>query len=45
MIIVTTDKVPGKEIKEVKGLVSGVSVQTKNVISDFWSRIKIICRW
>lgn len=34
MILVTTEKVPGKEIKEVKGYVKGSTVRAKNIGKD-----------
>ena len=34
MIILTIDSVPGKEIKEVKGLVKGSTVRCKNIGRD-----------
>jgi uncharacterized protein YbjQ (UPF0145 family) len=34
VIIVTTDFVPGKEIKELKGFVKGATVQTKHIGKD-----------
>lgn len=40
MIIVTTDTYPGKEIKNVYGLVSGSTVQCKNVGRDIGSSFK-----
>ena len=34
MLIVTTDSIPGKEIIEVKGLVRGSTVRSKNICKD-----------
>ncbi|MCZ0703151.1 uncharacterized protein YbjQ (UPF0145 family) [Natronobacillus azotifigens] len=42
MIIVTTDFVPGKEIKEFKGLVRGSTVQSKHIGRDITSSFKTI---
>ncbi|WLR42768.1 YbjQ family protein [Bacillus carboniphilus] len=42
MIIVTTDFVTGKEIKEVKGFVRGSTVQSKNVGRDIMASLKTI---
>ena len=40
MLILTTPNYPGKEIKEVKGLVSGNTIQCKNVGRDIGSAFK-----
>ena len=40
MIIVTTDQIPGKEIKEVVGVVSGGTVQSKNIGKDLGAGLK-----
>ena len=40
MLILTIDNVPGKEIKEVKGLVKGSTVRCKNIGRDITSRFK-----
>lgn len=40
MIIVTTDQVVGKEVKEVKGLVQGSTVQSKHVGRDIGAAFK-----
>lgn len=40
MIILTIDSVPGKEIKEVKGLVKGSTVRCKNIGKDITSSFK-----
>ena len=40
MIIVTTDQIPGKEIKEVVGVVSGGTVQSKNIGKDIGAELK-----
>lgn len=42
MIIVTTDFVPGKEIKELKGLVRGSTVQSKHIGRDIGASFKTI---
>lgn len=42
MIIVTTDAVHGREIKEVFGLVKGTSVRSKNIGADFGAGLKNI---
>lgn len=42
MIIVTTDTIVGKEIKEVKGLVQGSVVLSKNMFADIGSSFKTI---
>lgn len=42
MIIVTTDAVPGKEIKEIKGFVRGSTVQTKHIGKDILAGLKTI---
>ena len=40
MIIVTTDQIPGKEIKQVIGVVSGGTVQSKNIGKDIGAGLK-----
>ncbi|MGL4336248.1 MAG: YbjQ family protein [Turicibacter sp.] len=40
MLIVTTDSVAGKEIVEVKGLVRGSTIRSKNVGKDIGSAFK-----
>lgn len=40
MIILTTPNYPGKEIKEVKGLVCGNTIQCRNVGRDIGSAFK-----
>ena len=40
MIILTTPDYPGKEIKEVKGLVCGNTIQCRNVGRDIGSAFK-----
>ncbi|GMB08782.1 YbjQ family protein [Thermolongibacillus altinsuensis] len=42
MIIVTTDDVPGKEIKEYKGFVKGNTVQSKHIGKDLMASFKTI---
>lgn len=42
MIIVTTDFVPGKEVKELKGFVRGSTVQSKHIGKDFMAGLKTI---
>ncbi|MGE7662423.1 MAG: YbjQ family protein [Peribacillus sp.] len=42
MIIVTTNEVPGKEIKELKGLVKGNSVQSKHIGKDIMAGLRTI---
>ncbi|MEH7381534.1 YbjQ family protein [Bacillus sp. JJ1533] len=42
MIIVTTDFVPGKEIKELKGFVRGATVQSKHIGKDIMAGLKTI---
>ncbi|WP_243385871.1 YbjQ family protein [Bacillus kexueae] len=42
MIIVTTNTVPGKEIKEFKGLVKGSTVQSKHIGKDIMASLKTI---
>ncbi|GAA0328329.1 YbjQ family protein [Bacillus carboniphilus] len=42
MILVTTDFVPGKEIKELKGFVRGSTVQSKHVGKDILAGLKTI---
>lgn len=40
MIILTIENVPGKEIKEVKGLVKGSTVRCKNIGRDITASLK-----
>ena len=40
MIILTIENVPGKEIKEVKGLVKGSTVRCKNIGHDITASFK-----
>ncbi len=40
MFIVTTDQIPGKEIIEVKGLVKGSTVRSKNIGRDIGASFK-----
>lgn len=40
MLVVTTNEIPGKQIREVKGLVQGSTVQTKNVGRDIGAGLK-----
>ena len=40
MIILTIENVPGKEIKEVKGLVKGSTVRCKNIGRDITDSFK-----
>lgn len=40
MLIVTTDQIPGKEIIEVKGLVKGSTVRSKNIGRDIGASFK-----
>ncbi len=42
MILVTTDNIIGKEIKEVLGLVKGTTVQSKHIGRDFMAGMKTI---
>lgn len=42
MIITTIDTVPGKEIKEVYGLVSASTVRTKNIGKDIGASFKTL---
>ena len=42
MIIVTTEFVPGKEIKELKGFVRGSTVQSKHIGKDLLAGLKTI---
>ncbi|MEH7385349.1 YbjQ family protein [Bacillus sp. JJ1521] len=42
MIIVTTDYVPGKEVKELKGFVRGSTVQSKHIGRDIMAGLKTI---
>ena len=40
MLIVTTESIPGKEIIEVKGLVKGSTIRSKNIGKDIGSAFK-----
>lgn len=40
MLILTTESIPGKEIKEIKGLVKGSTVRCKNIGRDITSSFK-----
>ena len=40
MLVLTIDNVPGKQIKEVKGLVKGSTVRCKNVGKDIMAGFK-----
>lgn len=40
MIILTTESIPGKEIKEIKGLVKGSTVRCKNIGRDITASFK-----
>ena len=42
MILVTTDNIMGKEIKEVLGLVKGTTVQSKHIGRDVMAGFKTI---
>jgi uncharacterized protein YbjQ (UPF0145 family) len=42
MIIVTTDYVPGKEIKELKGFVKGNTIQAKHIGKDILAGLRTI---
>ena len=42
MIIVTTENIPGKEIKEVFGFVSASTVRTKNIGKDIGAGFKTL---
>ncbi|WP_027409873.1 YbjQ family protein [Anoxybacteroides tepidamans] len=42
MILVTTDYIPGKQIKEYKGFVKGNTVQSKHIGKDFMAGLKTI---
>lgn len=42
MIIVTTEFVPGKEIKELKGYVRGNTVQSKHIGKDLLAGLRTI---
>jgi uncharacterized protein YbjQ (UPF0145 family) len=42
MIIVTTESVPGKEIRELKGFVRGSTVQAKHIGKDIVAGLKTI---
>ncbi len=40
MLLVTTDSIPGKEIKEVKGLVRGSTIRSKHLGKDISAAFK-----
>lgn len=40
MIILTIDNIPGKEIKEIKGLVKGSTIRCKHIGKDIGSSLK-----
>jgi uncharacterized protein YbjQ (UPF0145 family) len=42
MIIVTTNSIPGMEIRELKGFVKGSTVQSKHIGKDFMAGLKTI---
>lgn len=42
MIIVTTDFVPGKEVKELKGFVRGSTIQSKHIGKDILAGLRTI---
>jgi uncharacterized protein YbjQ (UPF0145 family) len=42
MMIVTTNNLPGKEIRDVIGLVKGSTVQSKHIGKDFMAGLKTI---
>lgn len=42
MIITTTNTVPGKEIKEIKGIARGSTVRARMVVFDIFSMFKSI---
>lgn len=42
MIIVTTEFVPGKEVKELKGFVRGSTIQSKHIGKDIMAGLKTI---
>jgi uncharacterized protein YbjQ (UPF0145 family) len=42
MIIVTTEFVPGKEVKEYKGFVKGSTVQSKHIGKDLLAGLRTI---
>lgn len=42
MLIVTTEQIVGKEIIEVKGMVSGSTIQSKNMFADIGSGLKTL---
>ena len=42
MLLVTTDEIKGKEIKETLGVVKGEIVQSKNVGRDFMAGMKTL---
>ncbi|MGZ4159881.1 MAG: YbjQ family protein [Neobacillus sp.] len=42
MMIVTTDYLPGKDIKELLGLVKGSTVQSKHIGKDLMAGLKTI---
>ena len=42
MILVTTDKIPGKEIKEILGLVKGNTIRAKHIGKDILAGLRSI---
>lgn len=42
MILVNTNEVPGKDVKEVIGLVRGSTIQSKHIGKDFLAGLKTI---
>ncbi|AZU61153.1 YbjQ family protein [Neobacillus mesonae] len=42
MIIVTTDAIPGREIRDIIGMVKGSTVQSKHIGKDFMAGLKTI---
>lgn len=42
MIVVTSDTIPGKDIKDVKGLVKGNTIQSRHLGRDILSGLKTI---
>ncbi|MCH4890563.1 heavy metal-binding domain-containing protein [Acidaminobacter sp. JC074] len=42
MLLVNTNEIPGKEIKEVIGLVRGSTIQSKHIGKDFMAGLKTI---
>ena len=42
MIMVTTDKIPGKEIKETLGLVKGSTIKAKHIGKDILAALRNI---